>query len=133
MPVLLFLLFIVVPLVELYVIIQVGQWLGALPTIGLLVLSSVLGTALMRSQGRAVWRRFRTTVAAGQPPARELVDGVLVIVGGALLLAPGFITDALGILLLAPPSRVVVRRGLLRGVQGRLLMALSGAGPRRRA
>jgi UPF0716 protein FxsA len=131
MPLLLFLAFIVVPLVELYVIIQVGQWLGALPTIGLLVLSSVLGTALMRSQGRAVWWRFRATVAAGRPPAREVLDGVLVIVGGALLLAPGFITDAFGILLLAPPSRAAIRAALLRGVRGRLLVALAGASARR--
>ena len=133
MPLLIFLLFLVVPLIELYVIIQVGQAIGALPTIGLLLLSSIVGTALMRSQGRAVWRRFQATVAAGRPPAREVIDGVLVIVGGALLLAPGFLTDVLGILLLAPPSRAVVRGGLLRGVRGRLLRAFVGPAARRHA
>jgi UPF0716 protein FxsA len=133
MPLLLFLLFLVVPLVELYVIIQVGQEIGALPTIGLLVLSSIVGTALMRSQGRAVWRRFGATVAAGRVPAREVLDGVLVIVGGALLLAPGFITDVLGILLLAPPSRAAIRGALLRTAGGRLLGPLAwGGGMRRR-
>jgi UPF0716 protein FxsA len=125
---LLILLFIVVPLVELYVIIQVGQAIGALPTIGLLLLDSVLGSWLLRSQGRTVWRRFREALAAGRPPARETVDGALVIVGGALMLAPGFITDAFGVLLLLPPTRAVVRRGLLRNALGRLFGPLGAAG-----
>lgn len=125
MLVLLFLLFLVVPLVELYLIIQVGQAIGALPTIGLLLLDSLIGTWLLRSQGRAVWRRFRSTLGAGQAPAREVLDGVLVIVGGTLLLAPGFVTDLVGILLLLPPTRAVVRRGLLRNARGRLVMAFA--------
>ncbi|MGN6188698.1 MAG: FxsA family protein [Conexibacter sp.] len=118
---LLILLFIVVPLAELYVIIQVGQAIGALPTIGILLLDSILGSWLLRAQGRAVWRRFRETLAVGRPPARETVDGALVIVGGALMLAPGFITDAFGVVLLLPPTRALVRRGLLRGVLARML------------
>ncbi len=130
MLVLLFLLFLVVPLVELYLIIQVGQAIGALPTIGLLLLDSLLGTWLLRSQGRVVWRRFRTTLAAGQAPAREVLDGVLVIVGGALLLAPGFLTDIVGILLLLPPSRALVRGGLLRNARSRLVMAFAEGGAR---
>jgi UPF0716 protein FxsA len=127
---LLFLLFIVVPLAELYVILQVGEAIGALPTIGLLLLDSVLGTLLLRSQGRAVWQRFRATLAAGRPPTREVLDGVLVITGGALLLAPGFITDVFGALLLAPPSRALVRRGLLRNARGRLFATVAGASGR---
>ncbi|HKG38533.1 MAG TPA: FxsA family protein [Conexibacter sp.] len=123
---LLLLLFIVVPIAELYVIIQVGEAIGALPTIGLLVLDSLLGTLLLRAQGRAAWRRFRLTLAAGRPPARETIDGALVIVGGTLMLAPGFITDAFGILLLLPPSRAVVRRGLMRNALSRLF---AGFGP----
>ncbi|HEX7291656.1 MAG TPA: FxsA family protein [Conexibacter sp.] len=125
---LLILLFIVVPLAELYVIIQVGQAIGALPTIGLLLLDSLLGSWLLRSQGRSVWNRFRATLAAGRPPARETADGALVIVGGALMLAPGFITDALGVLLLLPPTRAIVRRGLLRGVLARMLGPLGTVG-----
>ncbi len=125
---LLILLFIVVPLVELYVIIQVGQAIGALPTIGLLLLDSLLGSWLLRSQGRTVWRRFREALAAGRPPARETVDGALVIVGGALMLAPGFITDALGVLLLLPPTRAIVRRGLLRNALARMFGPLGTAG-----
>ncbi|HMJ02130.1 MAG TPA: FxsA family protein [Conexibacter sp.] len=131
---LLLLLFIVVPLVELYVTIQVGQAIGALPTIGLLLLDSLLGTLLLRAQGRTVWRRFRAALAASRPPARETVDGALVIVGGTLMLTPGFVTDAFGILLLLPPSRAVVRRGILRSARTRLLMGFGGGGaaPRER-
>ena len=122
---LLFLLFLIVPLAELYVIIQVGQAIGALPTIGLLLLDSLLGAWLLRTQGRIVWRRFRTTLAAGQAPAREVLDGVLVILGGALLLTPGFLTDIVGILLLLPPSRAAVRRLLMRNARSRLMMAFA--------
>ena len=87
MPLLL-ILFIVVPLIELFVIIQVGQAIGLWPTIALLLLSAVLGTALLRSQGRAVWRRFNDALAERRVPHREVFDGVLVIVGGTLLLTP---------------------------------------------
>jgi UPF0716 protein FxsA len=125
---LLILLFIVVPLAELYVIIQVGQAIGALPTIGLLLLDSLLGSWLLRSQGRTVWRRFRLALAGGRPPARETIDGALVILGGALMLAPGFITDAFGVLLLLPPTRAVVRRGIARTALKRLFGPLGTAG-----
>jgi UPF0716 protein FxsA len=122
---LLVLLFIVVPLVELYVIIQVGEAIGALPTIGLLVLDSLLGAALLRSQGRLAWRRFREALRAGRPPAREVLDGALVIFGGALLLTPGFVTDVLGALLLIPPTRAIARRRLARRFRSRLLVCLA--------
>jgi UPF0716 protein FxsA len=111
---LLVLLFIVVPLAELYVIIQVGQAIGVLPTIAILLLDSLVGSWLLRQQGRAAWRRFNTALAAGRPPANETVDGALIIFGGALLLTPGFLTDILGLVLLLPPSRAVVRRMLAR-------------------
>lgn len=116
---LLVVLFVVVPLVELFVLLQVGQAIGVLPTIALLLADSVLGAVLMRSQGRAVWRRFNAALGAGRLPGREVADGVLVIFGGALLLTPGFVTDALGIVLLAPPTRAVLRRVLLRAAAGR--------------
>ena len=103
-------LFIVVPLLELYVIIQIGGAIGVLPTIALLLLDSILGTLLLRSQGRAVWARFNAALAERRPPAREVFDGAMVILGGALLLTPGFITDIVGLLLLIPPTRAVVRR-----------------------
>ena len=111
---LLVLLFIVVPIVEIYVIIQVGEAIGVLPTVALLVADSLLGSWLMRSQGRAVWRRFQQTVQAGRVPAREVADGVFVILGGALLLTPGFVTDIFGFFLLFPPTRALVRGTLVR-------------------
>src|SRR5947199_1504060 len=111
---LLVLLFIVVPIAELYVIIQVGEAIGAGWTILILVADSVLGSLLMRSQGRIAWRRFNAAIAEGRAPAREVLDGVLVIFGGALLLTPGFITDVFGLIFLLPPTRVLVRRLLIR-------------------
>jgi len=130
---LVFLLFIGVPLVELYVIIQVGQAIGALPTIGLLVLDSLLGAALLRRQSRVVWQRFRTALASGRPPARETVDGALVIMGGALMLAPGFITDAFGAVLLLPPTRAFARRQLMRRARSRLFAGFASPGAASRA
>ena len=118
---LLVVLFVVVPIIELFVIIQVGGLIGVLPTIALLVLGSILGSVLMRSQGRATWRSFRSASASGKVPAREVLDGALVIFGGALLLTPGFVTDLLGVALLLPPSRAVIRRMLLGGVLKRML------------
>src|SRR3954469_1322444 len=107
-------LFILIPLAELYVIYQVGDAIGILPTLALLVADSLLGSWLLRSQGRTVWRRFNDTMRAGRIPHRELVDGVLIIFGGAFLITPGFLTDIIGVLLLLPPTRALVRRWLIR-------------------
>src|SRR3954447_4760914 len=115
-------LFIVVPLVELYVIIQVGQAIGVWWTLALLVADSVLGSLLMRSQGRSAWRRFQLALDGGRVPAREVLDGVLVIFGGAFLLTPGFVTDILGAFLLAPPTRALVRRVLVHRFVPRLVV-----------
>jgi UPF0716 protein FxsA len=120
---LLLLLFIVVPLVELYVIIQVGQAIGAPLTIALLLLDSVAGSLLVRTQGRGAWRRFNEAIAAGRVPAREVADGALIIFGGALLVAPGFVTDVLGALFLLPPTRAVLRRLLARAAGRRFVVA----------
>jgi UPF0716 protein FxsA len=116
MPILgLLALFIVVPLAELYLIFEVvGDGLGWLPTLALLVAASLLGTALLRSQGRSVWRQFQRTLAEGRMPHREVVEGALVIFGGAFLITPGFITDVVGLLLLLPPTRAVARRAVMR-------------------
>ena len=103
-------LFIVVPLAELYVILKVGDAIGVLPTILLLAADSVLGSVLLRTQGRAVWRRFNEAMAAGRMPHREVQDGVAVIFGGAFLITPGFLTDIVGLLLLLPPTRAVILR-----------------------
>jgi UPF0716 protein FxsA len=122
---LLVLIFIVVPLVELYVIIQVGQAIGLVPTLALLLADAVLGSILLRHQGRAAWIRFNRALAEGRLPHKEVFDGVLVIMGGALLLTPGFLTDILGLILLIPPTRALVRAVSARFVRGRL--ALGGA------
>ncbi len=121
MPLLLVLLFVVVPILELFVIIQVGDAIGVLPTVALLVVGSILGSVLMRSQGRAAWRDFRAATAAGKVPAGEVLDGALIIFGGALLLTPGFVTDLLGLALLLPPARAVLRRVLVGGVAKRMV------------
>jgi UPF0716 protein FxsA len=110
---LLVLLFVVVPIVELYVLIQVGQVIGVWWTLALLIVDSILGSLLMRSQGRAAWQRFQLALAEGRPPAREVLDGALVIFGGAFLLTPGFVTDILGLVLLLPPTRALVRRAVI--------------------
>src|SRR3954471_21540773 len=126
MPLLLVLLFIVVPIVELFVIIQFGEAIGVLPTIGLLIADSVLGSMLMRSQGRMAWWRFNAALAEGRIPHREVLDGVLVIFGGALLLTPGFVTDILGLVLLLPPTRALVRRAVVARFVPRIVVRAAG-------
>jgi UPF0716 protein FxsA len=134
MPLLVLLvIFIVVPLAELYVILQVGEAIGAPLTILILALDSIIGTLLLKSQGRAVWRRFNETMAAGRIPHREVLDGVMVIFGGAFLITPGFITDIVGILLLLPPTRFVMRRFLVRVLGGRFALSVAGAATRGRS
>jgi len=108
------LLFLTVPLAELYLILKVGDTIGIGWTVLLLVADSLLGSWLLRSQGRAVWRRFNEILAQGRVPHREVVDGVLVIFGGAFLITPGFLTDIVGLMLLLPPTRAIVRRMLVR-------------------
>jgi UPF0716 protein FxsA len=111
--VLLGVLFLVVPIAELYVILQVSHGIGVLNTIGLLILVSLLGAWLCKREGIGVWRRLQRTVDRGQLPHRELVDGALILLAGALLLTPGFLTDCVGILLLLPPTRVFFRTAVL--------------------
>lgn len=118
---LLILLLIVVPLAELFLIVQIGQAIGVWPTIGILLADSVLGAALLRSQGRAAWRRFNEALDQGKVPAREVVDGVLVILGGAFLLTPGFITDVIGLILILPPTRRGIRAVLAARLMPRMV------------
>ena len=117
----LFVAFVVVPLVEIYVLIQVGQVIGPWWTILLLVLDSLLGSWLIKREGGRAWQALRTALQTGRMPARELADGALILVGGTLMLSPGFVTDALGILLILPFTRPVARRLLTRVVAQRLL------------
>ena len=121
MPFLLLLLFVVVPVVEIWVIIQVGQAIGVLPTLALLVLDALVGTWLFKHEGRKAWSAFRLALAEGRVPAKEVADGALVVVGGAFLLSPGFVTDAVGVLCLLPPTRAALRGVLARVVGARLI------------
>lgn len=126
---LLVILFIVVPLAELYVIIKVGEAIGVLPTLALLFADAIIGSLLLRHQGRGAWRRFNEALAQRRFPGREVADGVLIVVGGTLLLAPGFITDIFGLLLLIPPSRAIARALLRRFTVGRFtVIGVPGAG-----
>lgn len=119
-------LFIAIPIVELFVLIQVGGAIGVLPTIALLIADSILGSLLMRSQGRRAWVRFNAAVAEGRVPAKEVIDGALVILGGALLLTPGFFTDVFGLLFLLPPTRALIRKLLVKRFSERMIASATG-------
>ena len=107
-------LFLLVPLAELFVIIQVGQAFGALNTVALLILVSALGAWLVKREGMGVWGRFQRQVTSGVVPGREIADGVMILFAGALLMTPGFLTDLLGISLLLPPVRAALRGTVMR-------------------
>jgi UPF0716 protein FxsA len=119
--------FVVVPIVEIYVLIQVGQVIGPWWTILLLIADSILGTWLIKREGGRAWQALRTALDSGRMPAKELADGALILIGGTLMLSPGFVTDAFGILLILPVTRPLFRR-LLTGVVTRRLVVL-GTGP----
>ena len=126
LPTALVVAFVVVPLVEIYVLVQVGQVIGAWWTILLLVLDSILGTWLIRAEGGRAWRALREALATGRMPATELADGALILIGGTLMLAPGFLTDLAGVLLILPLTRPFFRRLLAAAVSRRLLAGASG-------
>ena len=113
--------FIVVPLVEIYVIIQVGQVIGAWWTILLLIADSILGSWLVKREGARAWRALRTALNEGRMPAHELADGMLILVGGALILSPGFVLDAIGLLCILPLTRPIGRRILSRVLSRKLV------------
>jgi UPF0716 protein FxsA len=122
-------LFIVIPIAELYVIIQVGELIGPWPTLALLLLDAIGGSLLLKHQGRGAWRRFNEALAQRRFPGREVVDGVLIVVGGTLLVTPGFITDIVGLFLLIPPTRALARAVLRRFTIGRIaVVGFPGAG-----
>ena len=121
------LLFLVVPIIELYIIVQVASGMGVMETIGLLILISVIGAWLVRVQGLAVLGRVQGQLAQGNVPGKELVDGLLILLAGALMLTPGFMTDAFGLLLLMPPTRAVVRTILVHRYRDRVVVGGTSA------
>lgn len=110
----LLILFLAVPLLELYILIQVGQVIGALPTIGLCILTAFLGTVLLRQQGLGTLRRARASLNRREMPALELLEGMALAMGGVLLLVPGFLTDLAGLVCLIPFTRRLLIRAALK-------------------
>jgi UPF0716 protein FxsA len=128
LPLALVVAFVVVPLVEIYFVIKVGQAIGPWWTIGLLVLDSIIGAWLVKREGRRAWQALRTALNSYRPPAKELADGALILIGGTLLLTPGFVSDVLGFLLILPITRPIFRRALSAYVGSRLSVAVTGRG-----
>jgi UPF0716 protein FxsA len=110
----LFLLFVLVPAVELYLLIAVGARIGPAVTIAIIVLTGIVGATLARAQGLGVLRQIEKEARAGRPPTTSLVDGLLVLIAAVVLLTPGFLTDIAGFLCLLPPTRVVIRGFVIR-------------------
>ena len=116
----LFILFAVVPVIEVYLLIKVGSLIGALPTVALLLTISMVGAWLVRHQGFELMRRIQSELAQGRLPAAELLDGAMVLVGGMLLLTPGFFTDFLGLFFLIPFTRAAIKQFVRLWLQRRL-------------
>lgn len=114
------LLFVAVPLLEIYVIIQVGQVIGAWWTILLLIADSIVGAWLLKREGARAWQALQVALKSGRMPSRELADGALILIGGTLMLTPGFVSDAAGLFFVAPFTRPIARRALTRVVAQRL-------------
>ena len=127
-PWLLLLAFVAVPVLEIYVIIQVGQVIGAWWTVLLLIADSVVGSWLVRREGARAFAALRAALASGRMPARELTDGALILVGGTLMVAPGFVSDVVGFVLILPFTRPLARR-LLSVIVARRLLGPLGGGP----
>ncbi len=124
MPWFVAILLLVVPLVEIYVIVQVGQVIGAWWTIALLIVESALGALLVKREGRRTWRALQAALETGKMPGRELADGALVLIGGTLLLTPGFVTDIFGLFFVLPFTRALARRLLTAFVTRRLMLSI---------
>jgi UPF0716 protein FxsA len=114
-------IFIGLPILEIYVLIQVGQAIGAVPTILLLIAQAVLGAWLVKRAGRRTWRALNESVAAGTLPGRELADAAIMLVGGVLLMVPGFVTDLFGLFCVLPFTRPIARRLLATLVSARIM------------
>jgi UPF0716 protein FxsA len=133
-------LFVVVPVVELMLLIRMGQWLGFWPTVAFVVLTGWAGATLARVEGLRVLARFQQELAMGRIPGQAILDGAAVLMGGAFLLAPGVLTDLTGLALLFPPTRRIiqrwVRKRLEKGIMSgsiRVMTMTPGAPPRRRS
>lgn len=120
MPLLLFVCFLALPVLEIYIILQIGALIGTWLTVGLLVADSLAGAWVVRREGLRTWQVVRETLSTGAVPDRELADAALILVGGALLLTPGFVTDAFGFVAVLPFMRPLLRRSLAAAAKRRL-------------
>lgn len=127
MPILLLTILILWPIAELAAMVGVAIWLGILPMFGLLFLSTIAGLLILRYRGKVHWQRFRTAIDRRRPPAREAFDGTMITSGALLLVLPGFISTALGLILLFPPSRYLIRTVSITLFAGRFKWAMAGA------
>ena len=125
-------LFVVVPLIEVYLLVKVGQVIGPWWTILLLLGDGLLGGYLMKREGGRAWQALRDALQNGRMPARELADGVLILIGGTLLVTPGFFTDVLGLFFVLPVTRPAARRVLTRLITRKFLGGGPGRGSSRR-
>jgi len=116
----LFLLFLIVPVIEIYLLLKVGSLIGAVPTVAILLLISLVGAYLVRSQGLKTFTLIRSELGQGHLPAAQLLDAFLILIGGLLLTTPGFFTDFLGIFFLITPTRIVIKRWLGLWLQAKL-------------
>jgi UPF0716 protein FxsA len=126
-------LLVIIPIVEIAVLIAVGRVIGVGWTLALMLATSVLGGWLLRTQGARAWRTFRAEVNAGRPPGNAVTDGLLVLLGGMFMLVPGFVSDAIGLLLIAPPTRRLARALVLSVAATRMSASTANSlfGPRR--
>ncbi|MGK0270547.1 MAG: UPF0716 protein FxsA [Cocleimonas sp.] len=121
-----FVLFLVIPIIEIFFLIKVGEVIGAFPTIILVVLTAVIGAGLLRQQGLSTLARFQQNLSTGKIPAQEMVEGILLAVGGALLMTPGFVTDTMGFLCLLPFSRKFIATNVIKRSSAKFTAGMSG-------
>ena len=112
--------FLIIPVVEVWILLQIADFTGLLNTIGLLVLTSIIGALLVRKEGISVFRKARNEITQGQMPEKQILDGFLILLGGVLMLTPGFFTDIIGFLLLFPPTRLLFRTVIIKRLNSRI-------------
>jgi len=116
----LLIIFVIVPVTELYILIEVGKKIGSLTTIGIIILTGIIGACLVKSQGFMILRKIQNDLNEGIMPGDSLIQGTIILAGGILLLTPGFVTDIVGFIFLIPVSRNIVKKYLLKWLKGKI-------------
>ncbi|MDC0302746.1 FxsA family protein [bacterium] len=125
----LLILFILVPIAELYLFMTLGKELGLWPTLAIIVITAILGAALTKSQGRRAMQKIQAATAEGRMPTEEALEGLMILLAGAVLLTPGFLTDTVGFLLLFPPARAIVAGYARKSLKGKIHFVTPGKPP----